>query len=112
MMIDLLAGALNGMAFGPRLAQMYEELDRPQELGHFVLALDPHRFAGGATLEATVQSMTEDVVRIGGDVQAPGDPEARAERERRRDGIPFEPQALADLRDWSRRLAVPFPDGA
>jgi ureidoglycolate dehydrogenase (NAD+) len=112
MMIDLLCGALNGMAFGPRLARMYEELDQPQDLGHFVLALDPRRFAGGPTLEATVQAMGEDVVRAGDDVQLPGDPELRAERERRVEGIPVEPQALADMKNWSVRLGVEFPEEA
>jgi ureidoglycolate dehydrogenase (NAD+) len=108
MMIDLLAGALNGMAFGPRLTRMYEELDRPQDLGHLVLAIDPQRFAGGATLPATVRAMGEDVVRAGAGVQLPGDPELRAERERRATGIPVEAHALADMRQWSERLGVPF----
>lgn len=109
MMIDLLCGALNGMAFGPRLTPMYDDLDTPQNLGHFVLAIDPARFAGGATLEATVRAMTDDVARAGDHVQVAGDPERRAERERRSAGIPIEPQALADMREWSRRLGVDFP---
>lgn len=109
MMIDLLCGALNGMAFGPRLARMYEDLDTPQDLGHFVLAIDPRRFAGGPTLEATVRAMTDEVVREGDSVQVAGDPELRAERERRAAGIPIEPQALADMREWSARLGVAFP---
>lgn len=112
MMIDLLCGALNGMSFGPRLTRMYEDLDQPQDLGHFVLALDPRRFAGAATLEATVRAMGEDVVRAGDAVQLPGDPELRAERERRAEGIPVEPQALADMKDWSVRLGVPFAEAA
>jgi len=109
MMIDLLCGALNGMAFGPRLARMYEDLDTPQDLGHFVLAIDPRRFAGGPTLEATVRAMTDEVVREGDSVQVAGDPELRAERERREAGIPIEQQALADMREWSARLGLAFP---
>ncbi len=112
MMIDLLCGALNGMSFGPRLTPMYEELDRVQDLGHLVIALDPQRFAGGATLRASVEAMSEDVVRAGPAVRMPGDPELTAERERVAHGIPIEAQALADMRDWSARLAVPFPEGA
>jgi ureidoglycolate dehydrogenase (NAD+) len=112
MMIDLLCGALNGMAFGPRLTRMYDELDRPQKLGHFVLAIDPQRFAGGATLEASVRAMADDVVRSGETVQVPGDPELRAESERRTSGIPIEPQSLADMREWSTRLGVVFPVAA
>ena len=112
MMIDLLCGALNGMSFGPRLTNMYGELDRPQKLGHFLLAIDPQRFAGGATLEATVRAMADDVVRSGDAVRLPGDPELRADSERRARGIPIEPQALADMREWSTRLAVKFPEAA
>ncbi|MGZ9031076.1 MAG: Ldh family oxidoreductase, partial [Burkholderiaceae bacterium] len=112
MMIDLLCGGLNGMGFGPRLTRMYEDLDQPQDLGHLVLAINPERFAGGATLQATVQAMSADVVCAGDEVQLPGDPELRAERERRVTGIPFERAALADLRAWSARLGVPFPAGA
>ena len=72
MMIDLLCGALNGMAFGPRLDEHVRRPRPPQDLGHFVLAIDPRRFAGGATLEATVRAMTDDVVREGDSVQVAG----------------------------------------
>jgi ureidoglycolate dehydrogenase (NAD+) len=112
MMIDLLCGALNGMGFGPNLARMYEDLDEPQDLGHLVLAIDPGRFAGGSQLQAAVRAMADDVVHAGDAVQVPGDPELRAERERRESGIPVEPQALADMRRWSARLGVSFPSAA
>lgn len=110
MMIDLLCGALNGMEFGPRLTRMYEELDQPQNLGHLVIALDPQRFAGGSTLQATVLAMSRDVVHAGDAVLLPGDPELRVEQERLVDGIPIEPGALADMQDWSARLGVAFPE--
>jgi len=106
LMVDLLCGALNGMAFGPHITPMYEALDTPQNLGHLVLALDPQRFAGGATLAATVRAMASELPREPGDVQLPGDPELRSERTRRSSGIPFEPGALADMRAWSERLKV------
>jgi ureidoglycolate dehydrogenase (NAD+) len=112
MMIDLLCGALNGMTFGPRLTRMYEDLDLPQDLGHFVLALDPQRFAGGPTLEATVRALAQDVAGTADSVRLPGDPELQAERERRGSGIPVEPHALEDMREWSARLGVAFPEPA
>ena len=106
LMVDLLCGALNGMAFGPHITPMYEALDTPQDLGHLVIALDPQRFAGGATLAATVRAMANELPREPGEVQLPGDPELRSERTRRSSGIPFEPGALADMRAWSERLGV------
>ena len=56
--------------------------------------------------------MADDVVRSGDAVRLPGDPELRADSERRARGIPIEPQALADMREWSTRLAVKFPEAA
>lgn len=106
LMVDLLCGALNGMAFGPHITPMYEALDEPQDLGHLVIAIDPQRFAGGATLASTVRAMAEELPREPGHVQLPGDPELRSERTRRVTGIPFEPGALADMRAWSERLGV------
>lgn len=106
LMVDLLCGALNGMAFGPHITPMYEALDTPQDLGHLVIALDPGRFAGGATLAATVRAMADELPREPGHVQLPGDPELRSEQTRRVSGIPFEPGALADMAAWSERLGV------
>ena len=106
LMVDLLCGALNGMAFGPHITPMYEALDTPQDLGHLVIALDPGRFAGGATLAATVRAMADELPREPGHVQLPGDPELRSEQTRRVSGIPFEPGALADMVAWSERLGV------
>jgi ureidoglycolate dehydrogenase (NAD+) len=107
-MVDLLCGALNGMTFGRHINSMYEELDRPRKIGHFLMALDPGRFAGGETLEATVDAVVADL-RTQGDILYPGEPEERAQRERGRNGIPIDDEALKDMRQWSERLGVPPP---
>jgi len=84
---------------------MYEELDRPRKIGHFLMALDPGRFAGGDSLEATVDAVVRDL-RTQGEILHPGEPELVAERQRLRDGIPIDDEALADMVAWSRRLGV------
>jgi ureidoglycolate dehydrogenase (NAD+) len=106
LMIDLLCGALNGMTFGPHITPMYAALDTPQDVGHLLIAINPQRFAGGATLADTVSAMAAELPRQPGAVQLPGDPELRSERQRRAGGIPFEDGALADMRAWSQRLGV------
>lgn len=107
-MIDLLCGPLNGMTFGPRITGMYGEMRKPRRIGHFLMALDPRRFAGGATLAATTDEMIGDL-KSRGEILAPGDPELAAERERRTGGIPIEPAAWTDMREWSARLGVDPP---
>lgn len=106
--IDLLCGALNGMTFGRHINNMYEDLDRPRKIGHFLMALDPGRFAGGDTLAATTDALVADL-RTQGDILYPGEPEERAQAERLATGIPIDDEALRDMREWSARLGVAPP---
>jgi ureidoglycolate dehydrogenase (NAD+) len=106
LMIDLLCGAMNGMTFGRHINNMYEDLDRPRKIGHFMIAIDPGRFAGADTLEATVDAMVKDL-KTQGEILHPGEPELIAEKERRASGIPIDNEALADMLAWSEKLGVP-----
>jgi ureidoglycolate dehydrogenase (NAD+) len=105
-MIDLLCGALNGMTFGRHINDMYGELDKPRKIGHFLMAIDPARFAGADDLEAKVDALIADLKSQPGEILAPGDPELIAERQRLASGIPVDDAALADMNAWSKRLGV------
>jgi ureidoglycolate dehydrogenase (NAD+) len=105
LMIDLLCGAMNGMTFGRHINNMYEELDRPRKIGHLMIAIDPGRFAGADTLEATVDAMVKDL-KTRGEILHPGEPELIEERERRTAGVPIDSEALADMIAWSKKLGV------
>ena len=107
--IDLLCGVMNGMTFGRHINGMYEELDQPRKIGHFLMALDPGRLAGAETLEATVDAVITDLRTQGEDILYPGEPEERAQRERLVTGIPIDDEALHDMREWSARLGVVPP---
>jgi ureidoglycolate dehydrogenase (NAD+) len=107
-MIDLLCGALNGMTFGRHINNMYEDLDRPRKIGHLLIAIDPDRFAGGDTLEATVDALVRDL-KTQGEILHPGEPELIEEKERLARGIPIDNEALADMIAWSRKLGVQPP---
>jgi ureidoglycolate dehydrogenase (NAD+) len=107
-MIDLLCGAMNGMTFGRHINSMYEDLEHPRKIGHLLIAIDPGRFAGGATLAATVDAVVEDL-RTQGEILFPGEPELLEEKRRLADGIPIDAEALKDMRDWSARLGVSPP---
>src|SRR5258708_35099753 len=104
--IDILCGVMNGMTFGRRINNMYEELDRPRKIGHLLIALDPARFAGGEKLEETVDAMIADL-RTQGEILFPGEPELLEERERLKMGIPIDAAAFADMNEWSNKLGVP-----
>ena len=107
-MIDLLCGAMNGMTFGPYINSMYEEVDKPRKIGHLVIAIDPGRFAGAATLESQVDAIVNDL-RPRGEILFPGEPELIEQEKRRVSGIPIDAEAHADMKKWSARLGVTFP---
>jgi ureidoglycolate dehydrogenase (NAD+) len=107
--IDLLCGPLNGMAYGPHLTKMYEQLDEHRRLGSFFLAIDPTRFAGGAVLAGVVLAAMQEVKAQAEGVQAPGDPECRTAVQRGQAGIPIEAGLWQEFADWSVRLKIPAP---
>ena len=107
-MVDLLCGVMNGMTFGRHINSMYEELESPRKIGHFLMALDPGRFAGGETMEATIDALIADL-RTQGEILYPGEPEERAQAERLASGIPVDTEALADMITWSKKLGVDPP---
>jgi ureidoglycolate dehydrogenase (NAD+) len=96
------------MTYGPHITSMYGELEKPRKIGHLLVAIDPQRFAGAATLADTAEAMIAEL-RTRGEVLFPGEPEMRHEAERLAEGIPVEPAALADMNEWSARLGVPEP---
>lgn len=106
--IDLLCGAMNGMTFGRHINSMYDELEQPRKIGHLLMAIDPGRFAGGDTLEATVDAVVSDL-RTQGEILYPGEPEVIEERARLAEGIPVDAAALEDMRAWSAKLGVSPP---
>jgi len=110
-MIDLLCGAMNGMTYGRHINSMYEDLQNPRKIGHLMIAIDPDRFAGGATLEATVDAVVRDL-KAQGDILFPGEPELIEQEVRARSGIPIDDAALADMNAWSKKLGVPPPTEA
>ena len=105
-MIDLLCGAMNAMPFGPHITRMYEELDKPRKIGHLLIAIDPGRFAGAATLEATVDAVVKEL-KARGEILFPGEPELIEEKERLVCGIPIDEAALKDMNEWSAKLGIP-----
>jgi len=108
LMVDLLCGPLMGNAYGRHLSSMYGDLDNPRRLGAFFIVIDPARF-GGPMLPAVVAQMAADLAAEPGAPRMPGDPEQDHERERRANGIPVEPELLAEMRRWSAQLGVVAP---
>jgi len=94
-MIEILCAQLAGVPFGRHVTQMYGELNKPRNLGHFMLALDPARFAQRKTFLSQIALFLDEIRAEG--TMAPGDPERRTAAQRRREGIPLGEATVEEL---------------
>jgi ureidoglycolate dehydrogenase (NAD+) len=103
MMVEILCAQLAGVPFGRHVTKMYGELDKPRNLGHFMLALDVARFTDAKTFFAQLQAFVQEIRAEG--ALAPGDPERLSAERRRREGIPLG-ATLAELDALAGELGV------
>jgi LDH2 family malate/lactate/ureidoglycolate dehydrogenase len=111
LMIDIMAGALTGAGFGPRVNSLYDNFDEPQNVGAFFQVIDIGRFAEPAIFKARVDRMIEEIKssrKAAGteEIFLPGEIEFRTEQERMASGIPVGAETVAELREVGRSCGV------
>ncbi|HEX2255428.1 MAG TPA: Ldh family oxidoreductase [Afifellaceae bacterium] len=102
MLMDILAGVLTGAAFAGHVGDQYKDRNRPQDVGHFLLALRPDLFVGTDAFRARMDELVGRVraqPRAAGfdEILMPGEPEARLEARRLSEGIPYRRADLEPL---------------
>ncbi|MEP6876890.1 MAG: Ldh family oxidoreductase [Burkholderiales bacterium] len=109
LVVELLCGPLHGNLYGPQIGPMYAELTKPRRIGAFMIALDPLRFAGGASFAITIEHIARTLAAEPGGPRMPGDPELEEQAKRLVHGIPIEPGLRVEIEHWSAKLGVPSP---
>lgn len=112
LMAHILGATLSGASFSP-IRLRTQKPDEPDNIGHFMLAIDPAAFRPEGAFEDDLDAAIE--VLHGTPpadpalpVLVPGDPE-RAEREARlAQGIPVPPALERQVRDIAARAGAPF----
>jgi LDH2 family malate/lactate/ureidoglycolate dehydrogenase len=99
--IDILAAALGGAEFACEMAPMYGPLDRPQNVGHVFIAVDPARLSDPDTTSTRLEQLVERLHSLrpaaGFDlVRYPGEGGAARAAQRRVSGIPLEGAEIQD----------------
>ena len=102
-MVEILCAQLAGVPFGRHVTKMYGELDKPRNLGHFMLALDVARFTAPERFAQDIGAFLEEIHAEG--ALAPGDPERRSAERRRSEGIPLG-STLGELNALAAELGV------
>ena len=111
MVIDLLSAMFSGMPYGPHITKMYEELDAPRKLGHFITMWDIGALHSIDDVRARMTSYIEELHALPRQdpdtpIRHPGEPEAITRAERGRDGIPLEPGLVGQLSEVGSKVGV------
>jgi LDH2 family malate/lactate/ureidoglycolate dehydrogenase len=108
---EFLCGALLSGVTGSRVGDMYENWDRPQQVGHMFFALDPDCWVGREAFDDNVRAFVDEVRTLPtavnhSQVLLPGELEERAAEEATRRGVPLSGAVINDLRSLARELEI------
>ena len=109
--LGLLAGTLNGAAFGRDVIDFNYDDESACDNGHFIVALDVARFVPLATFTAEVDRHVRDLrgsQRLPGfdAIRLPGEQRRTRREDRARNGVPMAPELLAQLDKLAGELGV------
>jgi ureidoglycolate dehydrogenase (NAD+) len=104
MMVEILCAHLAGVPFARHVTQMYGELDKPRNLGHFMLALDIAKFTDAAVFRAQIDLLLREIHAES--ALAPGEPERLNVERRSKNGLPLGEGTLGELNALARALGV------
>jgi ureidoglycolate dehydrogenase (NAD+) len=103
-MVEILCAQLAGVPFGRHVTKMYGELDKPRNLGHFMLALDVQRFGDRREFFSQIGAFVAEIRAEG--AFAPGDPERLSAERRAHEGISIPENTLAELNVLAGEVGV------
>ena len=109
--MDIFGGLISGASFGGAVGDQSKDFHRPQDVGHFFLAMKPNLFVTEENYRARMDTLIDRVHAAAtaegfNEVLLPGEPEDRAEAERRRTGIPYAASEVAALQDEAKRAGI------
>jgi len=115
MMVHILAGTLTGGSFSP-IRLRTQQVDEPDNIGHFFMAIDPTAFRDEGEFEADLDDAI-DVLRAtppadpAHPVLVAGDPEVAARTRQLSEGIPIPARLQQLVRDICARCGAPYQLG-
>src|ERR1039458_7039866 len=97
MLIDIMGGVISGAACAGDVGNQFLDWDRPQNVGHFFLAMKPDLFVPKDEYLKRMDTLVQRVHAIPtvegvDEILMPGEKERRFEATRRRTGLPYHPQ--------------------
>lgn len=114
-LVEILAGALTGAAVANDIGNMYDDFSKPQNVGHWMVAMDVSRFLPLEHFLATMDALVataHGVAPAPGNarVLVPGEPEELTRAARIAEGVPIPAATAAELAELGRAAGIPFPE--
>ncbi|MDC3417580.1 Ldh family oxidoreductase [Aquibacillus salsiterrae] len=111
MFIDIFSGVLTGAGFGKYVNNMYENWEKPQNVGHFFIALDINRFMNIKQFKQRMDLYIDDIKaepKANGvdEILIPGELEFRREIERKKNGILLPEKVVSELKEIGSRYGL------
>lgn len=108
LLVDILSGVLSGANYSKDVAS---DPEGPAGIGHWFVAIDVARFMSPDRFRARMDALIEDLTTSrkapgAARIYIPGEIEFETERERARDGIPFDAADLQSLRQIAESTGV------
>lgn len=112
MLMDVLCGVITGAACAGDVGNQFLDFERPQDVGHFLLAMKPDLFV---SREEYFRRMDRLAQRVHGcalaegftEILMPGERERRFEAKYRRIGVPYNAKELAELQEEAAKAGLP-----
>jgi LDH2 family malate/lactate/ureidoglycolate dehydrogenase len=113
LMLEVLCGVLSGAAFGPHMADFYQDFEHEENAGHLFLAIDVARLMPVALFKERMAQIVDEihacrpaegVTRI----YVPGEIEQETAVGREREGIPLPADTVAALTHLGEEVGEPF----
>lgn len=112
-MIDVLCGVMTGSAFGPHVGRLYSALDRPQDIGHLLGAIDIGRLVPVPEFKRRLSEMCREIraselAEWAERIYVPGEIESEQRKTRETEGIPIADGIRQELSAVARDLGIDF----
>ncbi len=112
--VDILSSLLSGMPYGPHITRMYHEMEKPRNLGHFMVFWDIDRFVKLDVFKQRLGEMIDELHQLPlfegfSRVYYPGEIEGERRSERSSRGIPIEEGLFSELQQVAKAADVPPP---
>lgn len=114
LMMEVVGGVMSGAAFGGEVRNQYFDFEVPQNVGHCFVAMRPDLCTGADEYRARMDELVERSKaspKAEGfeEILMPGEPEARIEARRLKEGVPLEADDVATLVSEAQRVGLDLP---